>query len=337
MNVTLIGIDLAKSVFQVCAVNQAGKPVFNRQVKRQRLLALLLEYPKAIVAMEACSGSNYWGRTLQRHGMDVRLIPPQHVKPFVKGNKNDRNDAFAITEAAQRPHLRCVLPRTLTQTDLIQAHRVRERQVNQRTALTNQIRGLLNEYGIVLPQGRRRLQSALPGLLENADNELTPEARVLLEELLIEWHQRDAAINRLDRRIDRQAKGSDAAQRLMTVKGIAEKTATALVAHAGDGRAYRNGRELAANLGLVPREHSSGGKQNLGGLTRRGNTYLRRMLIQGAWSVLRNAHRNHDRLSCWARQVAERRGKHKAVGAIANKMARISWALMYYQQSYRSA
>lgn len=337
MHVTLIGIDLAKSVFQVCGVNQAGKPVFNRQVKRHRLLALLLDYPDAIVAMEACSGSNYWGRTLQQRGIAVRLIPPQHVKPFVTGNKNDRNDAFAITEAARRPRVRSVPPRTLAQTDLIQVHRVRERQIHQRTALTNQIRGLLNEYGLVLPQGRRRLQAALPGLLEDADNGLTPAARALLEELLIEWQQRDATLERLDRRIDRQAKGSDAAQRLMAVKGIAEKTASALVAHAGDGHAYRNGRHLAANLGLVPREYSSGGKQRLGAITRRGNAYLRRLLIQGAWSVLRNAHRNTDRLSRWAHALMARRGKQKAVVAIANKLARISWALLYHQQSYRPA
>jgi transposase len=157
MNVTLIGIDLAKSVFQLCGVNRAGKPVFNRQVLRPRLLTLLDAYPQAIIAMEACSGSNYWGRTFEQRGFTVRLIPPQHVKPFVKANKNNRNDAFAITEAARRPQLRCVAPRSLEQTDLIQVHRVRERLVHQRTALVNQIRGFLNEYGIVLARGKGRL------------------------------------------------------------------------------------------------------------------------------------------------------------------------------------
>lgn len=337
MNVTLIGIDLAKSVFQVCGVNRAGKPVFNRQVRRHRLMALLAHYPQAVIAMEACSGSNYWGRTLQQVGFAVRLIPPQHVKPFVKGNKNDRNDAFAITEAARRPNLRCVTPRSLAQTDLTQVHRVRERLIRQRTALVNQIRGFLNEYGIVVPRGKGQLAAALPGLLEDASNGLTAAGRDLLEGLRVEWQQRDAAIEHLQRQIQRQAKTSPAARRLTGIKGIAETTATALVAYAGNGNAYRNGRHLAANLGLVPREHSSGGQQSLGSITKRGNRYLRRLLIQGAWSVVRNAERSEDRLSRWARQLIERRGKQKAVVAVANKLARISWSMLYHETEYRSA
>jgi len=337
MNVTLIGIDLAKSVFQLCAVNRAGKPVFNRQVRRQRLLALLDAYPQATIAMEACSGSNYWGRTLEQRGFTVRLIPPQHVKPFVKGNKNDRNDAFAITEAARRPQLRCVAPRSLEQTDLIQVHRVRERLICQRTALVNQIRGFLNEYGIVVARGRSRLQAALPGLLEDASNGLTAAARALLEELWLEWQHRDAALRRLQKRITAQARTSPAARRLMVIKGVAETTATALVAHAGNGSAYCNGRHFAANLGLVPRERSSGGQQTLGPITKRGNRYLRRLLIQGAWSVVRNAEDGSDRLSRWTRQLMARRGKYKAVVAVANKLARISWSLLYHQTEYRPA
>jgi transposase len=335
MIVTLIGIDLAKSVLQVCGVNRAGKPVFNRQVRRSRLLALLESYPQATIAMEACSGSNYWGRTLQGRGFSVQLIPPQHVKPFVKGNKNDRNDAFAITEAARRPNLRRVAPRSLEQTDLIQVHRVRERLVQQRTALVNQIRGFLNEYGIVVARGKRRLQAALPGLLEDAANDLTTAARALLEDLWQEWQQRDAAIDRLQQRLAGQAQTTPAARRLMAIKGVAETTATALVAHAGDGRAYRNGRHFAANLGLVPKEHSSGGQQTLGSITKRGNRYLRRLLIQGAWSVVRHAEHGSDRLSRWARQLIARRGKHKAVAAVANKLARISWSMLYHQTEYR--
>jgi transposase len=335
MNVTLIGIDLAKSVFQVCGVNRAGKPVFNRQVRRAQLLAVLRAYPQAVIAMEACSGSNYWSRTLQQSGFAVRLIPPQHVKPFVKGNKNDRNDAFAITEAARRPNLRCVTPRSLAQTDLIQVHRVRERLIRQRTALVNQIRGFLNEYGIVVPRGKEKLATALPGLLEDADNGLTAASRNLLDVLLVEWQQRDAALQGLQRQIKHQARSDPAAQRLIGIKGIAETTATALVAYAGNGSAYRNGRHLAANLGLVPREHSSGGQQSLGSITKRGNRYLRRLLIQGAWSVVRNAERSEDRLSRWARQLIERRGKQKAVVAVANKLARISWSMLYHQTEYR--
>lgn len=337
MNVTLIGIDLAKSVFQVAGVNRAGKPVFNRSLRRSRLLGFVQDYPEATIAMEACSGSNYWGRVFQQNGFEVRLIPPQHVKPFVKGNKNDRNDALAITEAARRPRLRYVQPRSLAQTDLIQVHRAVDRLVRQRTALINQIRGFLNEYGVVVARGKERLHEELPGLLEDAENGLTPAARKLLDELRLEWCGANATIARLERRLKEQAKADDSARRLTGIKGVAEKTATALVAHAGDGRAYCNGRHFAANLGLVPKEHSSGGRQVVGGITKRGNQYLRRLLIQGAWSVVRNAQHSDDRLSRWARQVEARRGKHKAVVAVANKLARISWSMLYHRTEYRSA
>jgi len=337
MKVTLIGIDLAKSVFQVCGVNRAGKPVFSRQVRRGKLMQRLLQHPKATIAMEACSGSNYWGRELQQRGYKVMLIPPQHVKPFVKGNKNDRNDAFAITEAARRPKLRCVQPRTLAQTDMIQVHRVLERMIGQRTALINQIRGFLNEYGIVVSRGKKRLLAAIPELLEDADNGLTGSSRALYQALYDDWRQLNAAIDRIETGLKGQAKADEAAQRLMKMKGVAEKIATATIAHAGNGSGYQNGRHFSANLGLVPKEHSSGGQQKLGGITKRGNRYLRRLLIQGAWSVIRNVDNSDDRLSRWAKQLLERRGKHKAVVAVANKMARIMWSMLYHHSEYRAA
>ena len=337
MKVTLIGIDLAKSIFQVCGVNQVGKRIFNRQVRRARLMELLIQHPDATIAMEACSGSNYWGRALQQRGFQVMLIPPQHVKPFVKGNKNDRNDAFAITEAARRPDLKCVEPRTLAQTDLIQVHRVLDRMVRQRTALINQIRGFLNEYGIVIAQGKERLLAAMPDLLEDAENGLTPSSRALYQELYEQWRQANEGIDRIEKGLKNQANTNEAAQRLMKVKGVAVKISTATIAHAGNGHGYKSGRHFSANLGLVPKEHSSGGKQKLGGITKRGNHYLRRLLIQGAWSVVRNADKNDDRMSRWARQLVERRGKHKAVVAVANKMARIMWSMLYHQTEYRAA
>lgn len=335
MNVTLIGIDLAKSVFQVCAVNQQGKTVFNRPVRRNRLMALLLDHPGAVVATEACGGSNYWGRELEQRGYTVKLIPPQHVKPFVKGNKNDRNDAFAITEAARRPQLRCVQPRSLEQTDLIQVHRVLDRRVRQRTALINQIRGFLSEYGVVVSRGKERLWQALPGLLEDPDNGLTPSARGLICELQREWAELDRAIAYLEKRIKAQSRSDEAAQRLMQIKGVGERIATAAVAFAGNGQGYHNGRHFSANLGLVPKEHSSGGKQRMGGMSKRGNRYLRRLLIQGAWSVVRYAERGQDPLSRWAVKLIERRGKHKAAIAVANKMARIIWSMLYHRTDYQ--
>lgn len=336
MKVTLIGIDLAKSIFQVCGANQAGKRAFNRQVRRARLMEVLLQYPDATIAMEACSGSNYWGRELQQRGFKVMLIPPQHVKPFVKGNKNDRNDAFAITEAARRPDLKCVEPRTLAQTDMIQVHRVLDRMVRQRTALINQIRGFLNEYGIVVVQGKERLLAAMPDLLEDAGNGLTPSSRALLQEMQQQWRYANEAIERIEKGLRNQARTDDDARRLMKLNGVAVKISTATIAHAGNGHGYKSGRHFSANLGLVPREHSSGGRQKLGGITKRGNQYLRRLLIQGAWSVVRNVDKNDDRLSRWARQLVERRGKHKAVVAVANKMARIMWSMLYHQTEYRA-
>lgn len=337
MQITLIGLDLAKLIFQVCGVNRVGKPRFNKQLKRQKLMEFLMQYPQATIAMEACSGSNYWGRKLRGLGFKVLLIPPQHVKPFVKGNKNDRNDAFAITEAARRPNVRSVEPRTVIQTDMIQLHRFRDRKVNERPALINQTRGFLNEYGIVVNRGKENLLLALPHLLEDAENGLTVSARVLLKTLYDEWRLINEAIGSLDKAIKQQAKSHPVATRLTQIKGIAEQTATALVAHAGNGGAYKNGRHFSANIGLVPKEHSSGGKQVLGGITKRGNRYLRRLLIQGAWSVLRYANQSDDRLSRWARQLVVRRGKHKAVVAVANKLARIAWSMIYHGTDYRAA
>ena len=334
MNVTLIAIDLAKSTFQVCGVNRQGKEIFNRPTSRKKLTALIAQYPGIPVAMEACGGSNYWGRTFQQSGHEVIMIPPPHVKPFVKGNKNDRNDAFAISEAARRPKMRVVAPRSLEQTDMILLHRIRERRVRARTALLNQIRGLLSEYGIVLPAGVATLRKALPLLLEDAENGLTIAARRYLQDLFGEWRDLDERIREADHSIQVAARESPAASRLMGIRGVGVMIATAALAKLGRGDQFKNGRQFSACLGLVPREHSSGGVQKLGGISKRGDDYLRRMLIQGAWSVIRYAEGRQDRLSKWALQVKERRGKHKAVIAVANKLARIIWALVRHETTF---
>lgn len=336
MKVTLIGIDLAKNIFQICGVNQAGKQVFNKKVKRNRLLIELLKYPDAEIAMEACSGSNYWGRTLQELGYKVLLIPPIHVKPFVKGNKNDRNDSFAITEAARRPNLDFVQPRSLEQTDLIQLHRLRTRLVDERTGLVNQLRGFLSEYGVVVSQGKSQLSSSLADILTDEKNMLTRAAKELVEEVREQWDELDGRIEKVNKKIRQQANICPAAVRLMKMKGVGEVIATAIIAHAGNGSAYKNGRHFSANLGLVPKEHSSGGKQNFGGITKRGNAYIRTLLVQGSWAVLRYAENSNDRLSVWGQKVKERRGKQKAVVAIANKMARIMWSMLYHQSEYKA-
>jgi transposase len=262
------------------------------------------------------------------------MIPPPHVKPFVKGNKNDRNDAFAISEAARRPKMRVVAPRSLEQTDMILLHRIRERRVRARTALLNQMRGLLSEYGIVLPAGAATLRKAIPLLLEDAENGLTMAARRYLQDLLGEWQELDERIHEADHSIRTLARESPAASRLMGIRGVGVMTATAALAKLGRGDQFKNGRQFSACLGLVPREHSSGGVQKLGGISKRGDDYLRRMLIQGAWSVIHYAEGRQDRLSQWALQVKERRGKHKAVIAVANKLARIIWALVRHETTF---
>ena len=337
MNVSLIAIDLAKSTFQVCGVNRQGKEVFNRPVSRKKLSALIAQHPGIPVAMEACGGSNYWGRVFQQSGHEVLLIPPPHVKPFVKGNKNDRNDAFAISEAARRPNLRPVQPRSLEQTDTAMAHRILDRRVCARTALANQVRGLLNEYGIVLPKGIGVLRKVLPRLLEDAENGLTPPARHYLHSLQEELRGLDEAIRELERSITQAARQLPAARRLTSVHGVGPKIATAAYAKLGRGDQYRSGRHFSACLGLVPKEYSSGGQQQLGGITKRGSGYLRRLLVQGAWSVLNSAQGRQDRLSRWALEVMARRGKHKAVIAVANKLARILWAMSRHETVYRPA
>lgn len=336
MNVSLISIDLAKNVFQVCGVNREGKQMFNRAVRRAKLADVIAQYPGTVIAMEACGGSNYWGRRFQRDGHEVRLIPPIQVKPFVKGNKNDRNDAFAISEAARRPHVSTVPPRSVEQTDLVLAHRLRERRVKARTALINQARGLLGEYGIVVAPGPAALRAALPLLLEDAGNELTPIARQHVQGVWEEWRDLEQRIEALDQGIKVMAQSLPATRRLLDIQGVGCLIATAAVAKLGQGLQFRSGRQFSASLGLAPREHSSGGKQRLGGISRRGDRYLRRLLIQGAWSVIRYADTRQDRLSRWATELVHRRGKHKAVIAVANKLARMIWAMVRYERDYQA-
>ena len=335
MQVSIIGIDLAKNVFQVCGVNQVGKQLFNKTLSRAKLFDFIVNYPDAIIAMEACSGSNSWGRKFLKAGFEVRIIPPIHVKPFVRGNKNDRNDAFAITEAAVRPHMHFVNPRTVEQSTMMMWLKARRGRIEQRTALTNQIRGFLNEFHIVVGQGAATLRKALGSILEDAQNELTFSARELINELWLQWQCLDNFIDKATKEIERNARENSDCKLLMGIDGVGHIISAAVVAYAGDGKDYKNGRQFAANLGLTPREHSSGGKHNLGAITKRGNRYLRSLLVQGAWSVIKHAKKKTDRLSRWALTIIERRGKHKAALAVANKLARISWAVLYHKTSYQ--
>ena len=328
--ITTLAIDLAKQVFQLHGVDERGVCVLRRQVRRAQLRRLIAQLPPCTVAMEVCGGAHHWGRQFEAFGHRVRLISPQFVKPFVKGNKTDRNDAEAICEAALRPGMRFVALKTVDQQQVLALHRLRSGTVKARTALANQLRGLLTEFGLIVPQGLHRLRRALPELLEAPDHGLPA---LLREELRLQGErlrELDEEVQRLTKRIEQLARDDPRSRALMQRRGVGPLIASAFAAAIGDPRAFKNGRQLAASLGLVPRQHSSGGQPVLLGISKRGDAYLRTLLIHGARAVMRTCERHEDALSRWARSVKARRGVHKATVALANKMARQLWAQLAY-------
>ena len=274
MNITSLGIDLAKNVFQLHGVDQHGNAVLRKRLRRHELLGFVIQLPKCTIMMEACGGANYWCRQFKAVGHEVKLISPQYVKPFVKTNKNDRNDAQAITEAGSRPSMYFVSPKTLEQEDIQAIHRVRNRYVMQRTAIANQARGLLAEYGIVIAKGIGHLRKRLPEILEDGENELTPMSRTLFSDLYDELCNLNEKIQAYDQKLEVIFSASADCQRLSTIPGLGRLTTTALVAAVGDITVFRNGRQMAAWLGLVPRQHSSGNRTILQGISKRGDCYL---------------------------------------------------------------
>jgi transposase len=336
MNVTTLGIDLAKNIFQLHGVNRHGQAVLTKRVTRLKLAETVANLPPCLIGLEACASSHYWARELGKLGHTVKLIAPQFVKPYVKSNKNDAADAEAICEAVARPNMRFVPVKTVAQQDIQAVHRVRERRVLARTALVNQIRGLLAEYGLVIPLKRNAVSQALPRILEDADNGLTALAREFVADLYEELQTLSHAVGAYDAKIERLFKANPVCQRLAKVEGVGPVTATALVA-AGDAKVFRNGRQMAAWLGLVPRQYSSGGKQTLLGISKRGDTYLRTLLIHGARAAVAAARRKQDVRSRWITALAERRGANIAAVALANKNARVLWALMARGEEYRTA
>lgn len=335
MNATTIGIDLAKNVFQLHGVDAHGKTVLTKRLSRKTFLSYLATLPPCLIGIEACGSANYWARQMQAFGHEVRQISPQFVKPYVKTNKNDYNDAQAICEAVSRPDMRFVPLKSVEQQDLQALHRVRQRLIRDRTALVNQTRGLLREYGVFLPVGIHAFRAQLHDVLEDAENELTTLTREIIADQAQRLRDLDQRITEYDRRIDRSFQASELCQRLSAVAGVGPIAATALVAAVGDARCFKNGRHLAAWLGLVPRQHSSGDRHRLLGISKRGDTYLRTLLIHGARSVLRRCETRTDSLGRWVREVKERRGFNRACVALANKNARILWALMAHNDSYR--
>jgi transposase len=335
MKVKRIGIDLAKQMFQVHGVDHHGKVVIRKQLTRGKIRAFIAQLSPCLIGMEACASAHYWAREFSQFGHTVRLMAPQFVRPYRKNPKNDGNDAEAICEAVSRPNMRFVPVKSVAQQAILMAHRARELLVGDRTALANQIRGLLTEYGIVVPQGIARLRRALPLVLEDAENGLPGLAREVIVALQERLQDLDQRLATYDRRIAQLASQSTIAQRLMQLEGVGAVTATAMVATIGNGKAFKNGRQFAAWLGLVPRQYSSGGKQRLGHISKRGDVYLRTLLIHGARSVLRLTGQRTDAKSRWAERLKQRRGNNIAAVALAAKHARMIWAMLARDQEYR--
>ena len=334
--ITTIGLDIAKTVFHLYEVNAVGRFIQKKQLKRKQVLAYMANIEPCLIAMEACGGANYWAREFIAQGHQVELIAPQYVKPYVKGNKNDYNDAEAIAEAVQRPNMRFVPIKTVEQQDIQNFHCQRERIKKDRTALVNQVRGLLAEYGIVINKGVSAVRQALPDILEDAENGLTPIARELFAELLDELRDIDRRFKQCDRRIESLNRENEVCQRLGGILGIGPIIASATYAAAGDGKNFVNGRHFSAWLGLVPGQHSTGGKTVLLGISKRGNAYLRTLFIHGARATLRHSANKHDSFSRWAQSLLERRGHNKACVVVANKMARMAWVIMAKGETYRA-
>lgn len=335
--ITTVGLDLAKNTFHVIGCDGHGKEVKRKMLKRANVMPFFANLPACVIGMEACASAHFWGRTLQGLGHEVRLIPPQHVKAYVRGNKNDYNDARAIAEAAQRPDIRFVAVKTVEQQDVQALHRLRQARVAERTTLCNQIRGLLAEYGIVLAQGVGVLRKRLPELLEDGENGLSDFFRSLLAACYQQLQQIDVHIDFYTREIKRHAQHHEAIRRLQTIPGFGPVVASVFQAFVGNGQAFRKGRDVSAALGLVPKQHSSGGKAVLLGISKRGDRYLRSLLVHGARSVVRCATNKDDRLSRWINRLKSTRGANKAAVALANKLARIGWAILRQETVYRPA
>ncbi len=329
-----IGADIAKNTFFVVGLDVQGKRVLRKKLTRRKFLEFFANRPPCRVAMEACGGAHHWARRLQAMGHEVVLLPAQHVKAYARGQKNDYNDAEAIAEAALHGRIRPVAIKTLEEQDMQVVLRIRRRLDKDITALVNHLRGLLQEYGVVVPRGKRAFLRAVPELLEDAENGLTPLMR---EELAHGWQRlqaMEAEMTRIQARLDRMSRQHAVCRRLRQVPGLGPRTAPLLLAHLGDGSRFRRGREAAAALGVIPSQHSTGGKTTLGSITKAGDAYLRSRLVQGVRSVVQNVGDKTDPLSRWIRRLLARVGRHKTVIALVNKIVRIAWAMVRHGTDY---
>lgn len=337
--VSTLGVDLAKNDFQLCGLNHEGKVLFNRKISRGKFFEFVCTLAIAEnfhIAMEACGGANYWGRRLEQHGFKVKLLAPQFVKPFVKSNKNDRNDAEAIAEASRRPTMRFVGIKSEEQQEINAIHRVRDCLVKRKTSLSNEIRSIFFEFGIVIPKGITQTRKQVPLLLGDASLHLRVGVRALIEELYTELLECFKKVEKWDKVLERIYRENEVCSRIGRIEGVGVLTATAILGSVGDPKVFKNGREFAAWLGLTPRQHSSGGKSLLLGITKKGNSYIRKNMVHGCRSVILWSKNKDDHRSQWVKDKVERRGKNKASVALANKNARIIWALMAKGEEYRA-
>ena len=335
-NYKLISIDLAKNVFQVCVLNEHNKPVFNKKVTRNKLVHTVMKFSAPRIVMEACYSSNYWGREFQSLGYSVDLIPPHQVKPFVVGNKNDHNDALAIAEASLRPKVSCIKVKSLSQQDIQSLFRIRERLLRSRTATANQLRGLLAEYGVILEKTLATLRKKLPSILEDKDNHLTEVSRQFFQGLYKELITFDEKIAEIDTQTQALLNTNDDYLRLQTIPGIGPIISGHLIAGIEDAKQFKNGRNMAAWVGLTPKQYSSGEKSRMGGISKRGNQTLRKLFIHGARTVIRWCENKTDPLSLWLKNLLRTKHTNKVVTALANKMVRMAWAILRYKTDYNA-
>jgi transposase len=335
MKITTTGIDLAKAVFQVHGVDEHGKAGLRKQLKRKDVLSFFANLEPCLIGMEACGSAHYWARKLSALGHTVRLMAPQFVKPYVKTNKSDRNDAEAICEAVARPNMRFVAVKTAPMQAVLALHRARQGFVKARTAQGNQIRGLLAEFGIVIPKGIGHIAKRLPEILEDGENGLPGMMRELLQRLGANLKDMDKHVGELERQITLWHRDDEQSCKLEAIAGIGPITASAYVASVGDAKSFKNARQVPAWLGMVPRHEGTGGNVKLGGISKRGDVYLRTLLIHGARAVIAHSERKPDHADAWLKQLLARRNKNVATVALAAKNARIAWALLAHERSYQ--
>ena len=333
-DIKVLGIDLAKNVFQLHGTNAKGKCILRKRLSREKLVEYIAQIKPCTIGIEACMGAHYWARVFGQMGHTVKIMAPQFVKPYVMANKNDQNDARGIAEAVTRPDMKFVSVKSIEQQDILLLHRVREFAIKQRTAQANQIRGLLMEYGVVIPQGIYNIKMLLE-ILEDNEEKLTSSTLTIFKQLYEQFKIYNDQVTAYDKQIEQMAEQNSLCNELMKIEGIGPITASAVIATVGNAKLFKNGREMSAWLGLVPRQRSSGNTIRLSGISKRGDCYVRKLLIHGARSVVNNCEKKRDKKSIWIADKKNRCGYNKASVALANKNARIIWAMMATGECYR--